>query len=529
MLFGLHILAFALTCGASLGALGYRQQRQTADPLSFDWYALEPSEDIVWTRCFDDDFQCARLTVPLDHADPDADDPKAQLALQLIPATDKANYQGTVLVNPGGPGDSGTAFILASRDILVDIIGPTFDILGFDVRGTGATLPLAQCFNSTQEYDAWARQEVRFLRVGDNSIPLARARDQVFSALCAEKISDFGRFVDASSTAADMLYMLEKFGQDKLLFYGRSYGSILGQFFATLYPQKVGRMILDGVVDGQSWQDGTDFLTSNVVDVDRLMDKLFANCAMTGPEKCAIWEPTASAVSRRVDRIIASLEKEPIPIPTSATGPLVLTVDAALGVVLHQLFFPMTGFPTLVTLFRAIELRDATAPILALVGSTPTSSATAPPWLQPNQVFQTIACADYGELDGSLAADAAAVRRATAVSRWAGPLNFARLRITCGAWSIRAKNRYAGPLAAKLETPMLFVSSRLDPGTPLSGARVAASRFDGTRLLIHETLGHTASGNPNSCAFAAMKAYMANGTLPPVGTVCPADSIPLLG
>ncbi|KZV82241.1 hypothetical protein EXIGLDRAFT_593280, partial [Exidia glandulosa HHB12029] len=279
--------------------------------------------------------------LPLDYSNPTG--LKAQIALQMIPATDKANYQGTILVNPGGPGGAGSEFVLTERDILVELFGPTFDILGFDPRGTGATLPLAQCFNSSAQYDAWTPQEVDTVRVGDNSIPLARARDQVLGTICGEKLGLHGVF-DSATVANDMVHILEHLGQEKLLFYGRSYGTLLGQYFAALFPEKVDRMVLDGVADADSWARRGDFFTTTVVDGDNVMKEFFNDCSMAGPENCAVWEKTPRAVERRVERILVNLKKEPFPIPT---GPLVITEDFVSNFIFHQLYTPMTGFPTI--------------------------------------------------------------------------------------------------------------------------------------------------------------------------------------
>lgn len=117
---------------------------------------------------------------------------------------------------------------------MTQIFGPTFDILALDPRGNGATTPLAQCFDTAQQSDAWALTEVKVLRLGDDSIAKARARDQVVGALCAEKLGGngtegpdasieglgVGRFMDTASVAADVHAILEKLGQDKLFYFG---------------------------------------------------------------------------------------------------------------------------------------------------------------------------------------------------------------------------------------------------------------------------------------------------------------------
>ncbi|KZW01575.1 alpha/beta-hydrolase [Exidia glandulosa HHB12029] len=507
--------------------------RLTPDPASFDWYALTPSDNISWTPCFGDQ-QCARLNLPLDYSKPAG--PKTQIALQMLPATDKANYQGTVIINPGGPGGSGTLFALEAGAALAQFFGPTYDILGFDPRGTGATTPLAQCFDTPEESDAWLLQEIPVLRVEDGSIPLCRARDEVLSSLCAAKLGGTGRedvngsaeewgpgrFMDTASVATDMLNIVEKLGQDKLHYYGVSYGTLLGQYFAAIYPHKVGRMILDGVVDGVAWQTSGDF--KSIKDADRVMDVFFTNCARAGADKCPISEKTPHAVAQRVDRILANVRAEPIPLPNSASGPAVVTEDAALSIIFPQLYSPLYGFPLIATVLRAIETRD-----IAFLSQLSffSSNVGVPPWLQKHEALPAIDCIDYPPLSDSLRDDRALIGDLVALSRWAGPFT-SRLRIVCGAWKIRAKARYTGPVSAHLDVPVLVTSNSIDPVTPLSSARAVVSRFKGMRLLIQDTVGHSTFGSLSSCVALAMSAYMINGTLPPVGTVCKPDLIPLI-
>lgn len=116
----------------------------------------------------------------------------------------------------------------------MQLFGPTFDILGFDPRGVGATTPQAQCFDSPEESDAWNLPEVVAVCEGDGTIPLARARDEVLASLCAEKLGGNGRedlngtaeewgpgrFMDSASVATDMLKITEKLGQEKLQYFG---------------------------------------------------------------------------------------------------------------------------------------------------------------------------------------------------------------------------------------------------------------------------------------------------------------------
>lgn len=168
----------------------------------------------------------------------------------MLPATDTDNYKGiencrstytlidfllgAVLINPGGPGVSSTWFVNRNGRSLSKIVGPEFDILGFDPRGVGATTPKLSCFESEFQEKMWKLQEGGPLNTTDDSIPIARSRARALSELCQSTIGGngqedingtasqwgLGRFVGTPSVATDMLHIIEKLGQEKLHYWG---------------------------------------------------------------------------------------------------------------------------------------------------------------------------------------------------------------------------------------------------------------------------------------------------------------------
>ncbi|CDO72512.1 hypothetical protein BN946_scf184980.g53 [Trametes cinnabarina] len=257
----------------------------------FDWYSLEPSRDIRWTSCYSDQ-KCARLLLPLDYDIPDG--PATAIALRIIPATDKENYRGTLLLNPGGPGGSGTEFIARRGIDISQIVGGSYDVLGFDPRGIGATTPAARCFDTESQWKLWELQrDTRLLNLTDDTVHIARAREKLLTARCEEKIGGewgIARFAGTHLVARDMLEIVERLGQQKVHYWGFSYGTVLGQYFAALYPQKVGRLIIDGVFDAYSYR--ANIWNTSLVDTDAVIASFFQHCHHAGPEKCALWEPS---------------------------------------------------------------------------------------------------------------------------------------------------------------------------------------------------------------------------------------------
>lgn len=145
--------------------------------------------------------------------------------MRMVPATDTANYRGTILVNPGGPGGSGTNLIERVGANISHIVGPSFDVLGFDPRGTGASLDRASCFDSDAQKQIWDIEDgERLLDIADPStVALARARQRLVAERCELKIGGpkgISRFMSTPSVARDMLEITEKLGQKNLQYWG---------------------------------------------------------------------------------------------------------------------------------------------------------------------------------------------------------------------------------------------------------------------------------------------------------------------
>lgn len=185
---------------------------------------LKPSTEFKWTPCYDRQ-QCARLLLPLDYFNPDG--PTTAIALRMIPAASRGtpSYRGTLLINPGGPGEAGTNLVARSGANISAIVGDSFDVLGFDPRGTGASTPHADCFGGPSRKAIWQTQGGhQLLNASDaGTVGLYRARQQVLAQRCEESVGGeegIARFMSTPSVARDMLEITQKMGQEKLHYWG---------------------------------------------------------------------------------------------------------------------------------------------------------------------------------------------------------------------------------------------------------------------------------------------------------------------
>src|SRR6266853_1231796 len=197
--------------------------------------------NLAWTDC-GSGFQCATVQVPLDYAHPSAG--TIGIAINRKPATDSARRIGSVLTNPGGPGDSGIQFLKGAVGSFTNL-NARFDLIGFDPRGIGQSAPV-RCLEGPQEDTFNALDPV----LDDPSEKEAGIQaDQRFAAGCKQRSAQVLPFVDTISAAKDMDVIRAALGDQKLSYLGFSYGTFLGENYAHIFPTHVRALALDGVID----------------------------------------------------------------------------------------------------------------------------------------------------------------------------------------------------------------------------------------------------------------------------------------
>ena len=249
----------------------------------FNWDAIEPTRDLRYTPCYDG-FECARLLMPLDWLDNDNAETVA-IAMIKLPASvpsESDSFGGTVILNPGGPGDSGVVHILRNARYIQNMMDARkhYEILSFDPRGMFHSTPIADC-NVTAETRAiaeWQGRGLGSLDTPEERLKYHKALATANGLQCAKKGPRgyaIQEFMSTASVARDMLRMVDEIarldgqsqnwgsqrplsagGLPRLQYYGTSYGTVLGNTFMSMFPGRVRRMILDGVVVASDWVNG---------------------------------------------------------------------------------------------------------------------------------------------------------------------------------------------------------------------------------------------------------------------------------
>ncbi|GAA3864234.1 alpha/beta hydrolase [Streptomyces sedi] len=226
----------------------------------------------------DERLECARVRVPLDYADPEG--ASGEVALLRIRAGGERDGEkiGSLLVNPGGPGGSGMNFVAAmaaSNPMWTEgAIGQRFDVVGFDPRGAGASLPRVDCFTDEEE----DREEGFHAALETDVVPDAEAAAEV-ARRCAESVGGDEALAGVSTRdiARDMDVLRAVLGDEKLTYLGYSYGTELGGAYAEAFPDRVRAMVLDGAVDPKRSAD--ELMVAQAAAGQEGFDRLAEECA----------------------------------------------------------------------------------------------------------------------------------------------------------------------------------------------------------------------------------------------------------
>ena len=227
------------------------------------------SQQVDWTTC--EGGECADIWVPLDYADPDG------LAITLKAerqvATDPSKRHGSLFINPGGPGESGIGFL--SFIGLPDSVRAMYDVVGFDPRGVGASTPI-DCL-SDADLDAYIASDP----TPDDDAEIQQLVDDYanFTQGCLDRSGPLIQHVSTVEVARDLDLMRQLVGDEKLNFFGASYGTYIGATYAGLFPKQVGRMVLDGAVDPLADQHQVNL--DQTVGFEKALDSYLKDCVPT--------------------------------------------------------------------------------------------------------------------------------------------------------------------------------------------------------------------------------------------------------
>ncbi|MDM7990902.1 alpha/beta hydrolase [Arthrobacter sp. zg-Y877] len=456
------------------------------------------SQDVDWTGC-EGDFRCATVTVPMNYADPGA----GTVELSVIMAEADGDARGTVLINPGGPGGSGYDAVSQSMEsITSDRLRDNFNLLGFDPRGVGRSTPV-KCL-SDQEMDE-ARAEYIDASTPEG-LAASRLSAKEFADACAAETGELLGFVDTASAARDMDILRAVGGDEKLNYLGFSYGTYLGATYAELFPEKVGRLVLDGALDPSSSNE--DITLGQARAFEKAIRAYVEDCV--AGSGCPL-DGSADDGVAAIQELLASVEARPM---TAGDGRLVTVSTFVSGFILP--LYDDANWPVLSQALESALQGDPTY-MLRLADISADRAEDGTYRSNSTVAFNAVNCLDYPMVsdDAQMAADALELAAASpTIGKY-----LAYGGVTCEAWPHGPVNE-PHPIKASGAADLLVIGTTGDPATPYEWSEALAAQLESAVLVTWEGEGHTAYGRGSQCIEDTVDDYFIDGTVPKDNTVC---------
>ncbi|KAJ5378927.1 hypothetical protein N7509_012046 [Penicillium cosmopolitanum] len=481
-----------------LMSLGLKAHSLYAPGMVYEFENIEPSANLTWTPCFDA-FNCTRLEVPLDYSNRNLG--TTSVAFIKLAGKNATVESPSIVLIPGGPGGSGVDLLLTYQNIIGQMFGEQYNFVSFDPRGVNNSGLHLDCFSG----DAKARSTFYQLhRTGATNISSVSLEEQYYSSSiygdwcnhAVENNSPHSYYVTTPAVSHDLLAFTEAEAEmagkspstAKLWCYGISYGTVIGSTFASMFPNRVGRMVLDGVLNADQYY--SNYWTDNVDQMDEAMETFSTFCHSAGPEKCAFWGPTPANISARMDGIIRELQNRPVPL--SRVGdlnlPTMVSYSDLKTLFLNALYTPLANFPDMADILYQAERGNV--------------SALAGMFDQSNSITDTrlaITCTDSYRRNKltNIEELKSWVEYTISKSKYIGDIYPTLLEgILCRSFRPHLPDSMVfqdeiGGLNTPTSFPILFTSNTIDPISPLVSARKMSSRFAESVLLMQEAVGLT--------------------------------------
>jgi len=456
-------------------------------------------QELDWEAC--GTFECTSVRAPLDWENPGTGD--IQLSVIRQRATD-GDPVGSLLTNPGGPGASGVDLIRSSVDFAVgEALQADYDIIGFDPRGVGQSTAV-RCYDAA-DMDAYLFDIPPGVRGSAEWNADITARNAAYAAACEANSGGILPYITTVQAARDMDLLRAVLGDEKLNYLGYSYGTFLGATYADLYPQRVGRLVLDGAIDPETSE--LDVSTTQGVGFESALRAYMADCLTK--DAC----PFAGTVDdgmADLGVLMASVDRRPLP---NADGRQ-FGADALLTSIVSALYAE-SSWPYLTSALTGVLQGDpSTAFQLADFYYSRSNGQYSD---NSTDAFAAYNCMDYPAditPEQQAAADALLAEKAPTVAPyWSSDVD------GCAAWPAPPTGT-RGALTADGAAPIVVVGTTNDPATPYEWSVALADQLSSGVLITRVGEGHTGYNKGNSCVDAAVEAYFIDGTVPKDGLRC---------
>ena len=452
------------------------------------------SDTITWESC-GDVLECGSLDVPYDYTAPGVG--SFRLHIVRRPADDPSARIGSLLVNPGGPGFGGSMIAENAEWYFSPELLAAFDVVGWDPRGTGLSEPAIDCIDS---YDEYFSLDSPPGTPEEKEALVASAR--AFNAACEERNGGILPYISTRHTAQDIDAIRRALGEEKITYFGFSYGSELGATWVTMFPETVRAAVFDGAADPNA--PSLEAALAQAKGFEQQLDAFLADCS--ADRECAFH--SAGDTAGALDRLTASIDGRPVPTEGSRTPVTVGVLYTALA----QAMYSDALWPELASALAAAVAGDGRG-LLALYDA---DYQRRPDGTYGNELeaFIAISCLDDPGPSGVAAVDEF-IPQFERVAKRFGP-NFAH-GYSCALWPVPADEKVV--VTGVGAGPVVVVGTTGDAATPLDSSRKAASALEDGILLVVEADRHTGYG-VNQCIVDLVDGYLIRLQVPVTETVC---------
>jgi pimeloyl-ACP methyl ester carboxylesterase len=472
----------------------------TTNPEPLTTLSRYQEQELNWRECYQN-YECAFLRVPIDYADLETG--SFSLSLLRFKALDQERRIGSLVVNPGGPGSSGVQYAYNAEYIVSPEILKQFDIVGFDPRGVGESAPI-RCLTDS-ETDASFAADPKPDGAAELALLINDTSD--FFAKCAERSNGIMHYGTLDS-ARDMDILRSALGDKKLNFLGKSYGTYLGTLYAKLFPETVGRFVLDGAVDPNS--SNREAVLGQAIGFDLALDAFISDCLKR--TNCSLSGKLDDARTQVV-KLFKETSQKPL---QSDSGRLVTEGLVVIGIA-SALYDSASGWPALQEAFTESALGNGDT-FLKLADQYAGREKDGKYLSNENDALQVIDCLDHPEVSSLAKINEGAIEFARKAPVF-GPY-LAYSEIICRYFP--NLNEITPIKIEKLQTgPLLIIGTTRDPATPYEWAQSLNKIFQSSVLITLDGDGHTGHGRGSTCVDSVVDRYLLTGVTPKSELFCP--------
>lgn len=477
-------------------------------------------QELEWGACPEEyavgeEFQCATASAPMIWDDPSAHEP-VELALIKLPAT--GDSQGALFSNPGGPGGSGIDFVGQSPFFFSDRLRENFDLVSWDPRGVGYSSAV-ECYDDagTDDYFYGVPENAAEMST-QQVIDYAKQKEIEYGATCLENTGPLLEWVDTQSTVRDLDMLRALLGDPKLHYFGLSYGSDIGAHYIDKFPERVGRITLDGAVDP----------TVQGLDVAIDQQRGFAQSTRNYLQDCLSGQGCPFDAVGGVDGAIMQIQKIMNDVDKTLpkhTDGRILTSDV-INLAITAAMYDERAWPVLSESFVLwITSKDASGFFMLSdlylgrdeEGHYPSNMFDA---------FTAINCLDApSDIDEEIIREKQ--KELLEVMLFKSEHLVADQEVSadgaCATWPVKSRVESLEPVRGEGAAPVLVVATANDPATPLAWAEAVAEQLESATLVVYEGEGHIAYDEKNDCTIDTIDNYFVDGTVPEDKVTCSAD------